>query len=202
MKQMKSLFKQDEMPQNVLGEEATELTSIKLNAFANFLNLNPYGSDGIFKQKLYPISNNSIEPLLVCCPTSYCCMDGACQPRSLLMLTCTNQIPEVTLIKSIKVFKNVLVLSAHCPRCETCYFVDHETYGPSNDKQRAYLNDAVYLKIGQPVLGYPGQLAIWFEYTYIDNHWLYLSAQYYHNLLSSNSCHSLYYLEYLASQCS
>jgi hypothetical protein len=149
MKQMKSLFKQDEMPQNVLGEEATELTSIKLNAFADFLNLNPYGSDGIFKQKLYPISNNSIEPLLVLCPTFYCCMNGACQPRSLLMLTRTNQIPEVTLIKSTKVFKNVLVLSAHCPRCETCYFVDHETYGPSNDKRRAYLNDAVYLKVGQ-----------------------------------------------------
>ena len=60
-----------------------------------------------------------------------------------------NQIPEVTLIKSTKVFKNVLVLSAHCPRCETCYFVDHETYGPSNDKRRAYLNDAIYLKVGQ-----------------------------------------------------
>ena len=87
MKKMKSLFKQDEMPLNVLGEEATELTSIKLNAFANFLNLNPYGSDGIFKQKLYPISNSSIEPLLVLCPTSYCCMDGACQPCSLLMST-------------------------------------------------------------------------------------------------------------------
>ena len=78
MKQMKSLFKPDEMPQDVLGEEATELTSMKLNAFADFLNLNPYGPDGKFKQKLYPISNNSIEPLLVLCPTSYCCMDGAC----------------------------------------------------------------------------------------------------------------------------
>jgi hypothetical protein len=35
---------------------------------------------------------------------------------------------------------------------------------------------------------------MWFEYAYIDNHWLYLSAQYYHNLLSFNSCHFLYYL--------
>jgi hypothetical protein len=53
------------------------------------------------------------------------------------------------LIKGTKIFKNALVLSAHCPQCETSYFVDHETYGPSNDKQKTYLNDAAYLKVGQ-----------------------------------------------------
>jgi hypothetical protein len=148
-KKLKSLFKPDEMPEDLLGEEATELTSIKLNAFANLLGLNPYGSDGKFKQKLYPISNQSIEPLLVICPTSYCCMDNGCEPRSLLMLTRTNQIPEVTLIKGTKIFKNVLVLSAYCPKCDTSYFVDHETYGPLNDKRKTYLNDATYLKVGQ-----------------------------------------------------
>ena len=41
----------------------------------------------------------------------------------------------------------------------------------------------------RPILGYPEQLAIWFVYTYIDNHLLYLSAEYYHNLLLSNFCH-------------
>jgi hypothetical protein len=148
-KKMKSLFKTDEMPQDLLGDEATELTSIKLNAFANFLGLNPYDSDGIFQQKLYPITKDSIEPILVLCPTSYQCMDGACEPHSLLMLTRTNQVPEVTLIKGTKIFKNVPVLSAHCPRCKTCYFVDHETYGQSKDRQKTYLNDAVYLKVGQ-----------------------------------------------------
>src|SRR5258708_21867993 len=106
-KKMKSLFKTDEMPQDLLGDETTELTSIKLNAFANFLGLNPYDSDGIFQQKLYPITRDSIEPILVLCPTSYQCMDGACEPRSLLMLTRTNQVPEVTLIKGTKIFKNV-----------------------------------------------------------------------------------------------
>ena len=43
----------------------------------------------------------------------------------------------------------------------------------------------------KPILGYPGQLAIWFVYAYIDNHLLYLFAQYYYNLLLSNFCHFL-----------
>jgi hypothetical protein len=148
---MKTLFTMDEMPEDLLGDEATELTSMKLNAFADLLGLNPYNSDGTFHQKLYPISNESIEPILVLCPTSYQCMDGECDPRSLLMLTRTNQVPKATLIKGTKIFKDVSVLSAHCPRCKTCYFVDHETHdhGPPNDRQKTYLNDAVYLKIGQ-----------------------------------------------------
>ena len=148
-KKMKSLFKTDEIPADLLGDVATELTSTKLDAFANLLGLNPYDSDGKFQQKLYPISKDSIEPLLVLCPTFYQCMDGGCEPRSLLMLTHTNQVPEVTLIKGTKIFKDVPVLSAHCPKCKTCYFVDHETYGPANDRQKTYLNDAVYLKVGQ-----------------------------------------------------
>jgi len=118
-KRIKSLFTADEMPEGLSGEEATKLTSIKFNAFADCLGLNPYNSDGIFQQKLYPISNESIEPILVLCPTSYQCMDGECQPRSLLMLTCANKVPKVTLIKGTKIFKNVSVLSAlvlmgHC----------------------------------------------------------------------------------------
>ena len=70
-KRMKSLFKMNEIPDDLLGEQATELTSIKLDAFAKLLGLNPYDSDGIFQQKLYPISNESIEPILIVCPTSY-----------------------------------------------------------------------------------------------------------------------------------
>ena len=68
---MKSLFIADEMPDDLSEEKATELTSMKLNAFADCLGLNPYNSDGIFQQKLYPISNESIEPILVLYPTSY-----------------------------------------------------------------------------------------------------------------------------------
>ena len=146
---MKSLFTKKEMPEDLMGAEATELTSNKLNAFANLLGLNPYGPDGKFLQKLYPISKDSIEPILVLCPTSYKCMDGNCQPRSLLLLPRANQIPEVTLIKGIKIFKRVSVLSAYCPKCNTAYFVADETYGPPSDRQKAYLNDALYLKVGQ-----------------------------------------------------
>ena len=152
-KKMKTLFKADEIPADIAGDESIELISSKLNDFADLLGLNPYNSDGTFKQKLYPISDSSIEPVLVLCPTSYQCMDAECDPRSLSMLTHANQIPEVTLIKGTRVFKDVAVLSAHCPRCKTAYFVDHETYGPPNDRQKTYLNDAIYLKIGQNTYG-------------------------------------------------
>jgi len=47
-KRMKTLFKMNEIPDDLLGEQATELTSIKLDAFAKLLGLNPYDSDGIF----------------------------------------------------------------------------------------------------------------------------------------------------------
>jgi len=117
-KKMKSLFKINEIPDDVL-------------------------------EKLYPISNESIEPILILCPISYQCMDGACEPCSLLMLNRTNQVPEVILIKGTKIYKNVSVLSAYCLKCKTSYFVDHETHGPPNDRLKTYLNDAVYLKVGQ-----------------------------------------------------
>src|SRR6266511_4237068 len=76
-------------------------------------------------------------------------MDNQCQPRSLLLWTRQQQIPEVTLIKGIKIFKKVSVLTGHCSKCKALYCVDHETFGPSNARKKAYLNDAHYLKIGQ-----------------------------------------------------
>ncbi len=76
-------------------------------------------------------------------------MDNQCQPRSLLLWTQQQQIPEVTLIKGTKIFKKVSVLTGHCPKCKALYCVDHETFGPSNARKKAYLNDAHYLKIGQ-----------------------------------------------------
>jgi hypothetical protein len=146
---MKSLFTNQDRPSDLTGSEARELLSIKLDAFAKLLGLNPIGEDGKFIQKIYPVSNDVIQPILVLCPSSYTCMNAGCQPHSLLMLTHLNQVSEVTLIKGTKIFKNVSVLSAHCPKCKTLYFVDHETYGPMNARKRIYLNDAYYLKIGQ-----------------------------------------------------
>ncbi|KAF8809167.1 hypothetical protein BYT27DRAFT_7285400, partial [Phlegmacium glaucopus] len=106
-KKLKSLFKQNEMPDDLTGSEARELMSIKLDSFQNLLGLNPFGPNG------QPIKRLS------------------------------------TLIKGTKIFKNVSVMSAYCPKCNTSYFVDHEAYGPSHQRKRTYLNDACYIKIGQ-----------------------------------------------------
>ncbi|KAF8804004.1 hypothetical protein BYT27DRAFT_7108192 [Phlegmacium glaucopus] len=78
-KKMKSLFKQNEMPDDLTGSEARELMSIKLDSFANLLSLNPFGPNGQLIKKLCPISNDNIQLILVLCPTSCECMDGACQ---------------------------------------------------------------------------------------------------------------------------
>jgi len=148
-RKLKTLFKKKELPENLIGEESKEAMSAKLNSFANLLGLNPFGSNGKLIQKLAPISNADIQPILVLCPTSYECMDNQCQPRSLLLWTRQQQIPEVTLIKGTNIFKKVSVLTGHCPKCKALYCVDHETFGPSNARKKAYLNDAHYLKIGQ-----------------------------------------------------
>ena len=86
-RKLKTLFKKKELPEDLIGEESKEAMSAKLNSFATLLGLNPFGSDGKFIQKLAPVSNNNIQPILVLCPTSYECMDIQCQPRSLLLWT-------------------------------------------------------------------------------------------------------------------
>ena len=131
-RKLKTLFKKKELPENLIGEESKEAMSAKLNSFANLLGLNPFGSNGKLIQKLAPISNADIQPILVLCPTSYECMDNQCQPRSLLLWTQQQQIPEVTLIKGTNIFKKVSVLTGHCPKCKALYCVDHETFGPLN----------------------------------------------------------------------
>ena len=148
-RKFKTLFKKKEIPEDLIGEDSKEAISIKLNSFANLLGLNPFRPDGKLIAKLAPVSNQNIQPVLVLCPTSYECMDIKCQPRSLLLWTRQQQIPEVTLIKGTNIFKKVSILTAHCPKCKAIYCVDHETYGPLNARKKAYLNDAYYLKIGQ-----------------------------------------------------
>ena len=148
-KRLKTLFKKKEIPIELIGIESREIISIKLDSFANMLGLNPFGSNGQLIRKLQPVSDNDIQPILVLCPKSYECMDGKCKPRCLLLQTRQSQIPEVTLIKGSKIFKNVSVLTGHCPNCKTAYFVDHEKYGPSQERKKTFLNDAKYLKVGQ-----------------------------------------------------
>lgn len=79
-RKLKTLFKKKKCPENLVGEESKEAISAKLNNFANLLGLNPFGSNGKLIQKLAPISNNDIQPILVLCPISYECMDIQCQP--------------------------------------------------------------------------------------------------------------------------
>ncbi len=148
-RKLKTLFKKKEISEDLMGEESKEMLSIKLNSFANLLGLNSFGPNGELIQKLAPVSNHDIQPILVLCPTSYECMDIECQSRSLLLWTRQQQIPEVTLIKGIKIFKRVSVLTGHCPKCKAVYAVDHETYGPPNARKKTYLNDAQYFKVGQ-----------------------------------------------------
>ncbi len=69
----------------------------------------------------------------------------------MLLWTRQQQIPEVILIKGIKIFQKVSVLHGHCPKCKTVYSIDYETYGPPNARKKAYLNNAHYLKIGQSI---------------------------------------------------
>ena len=69
----------------------------------------------------------------------------------MLLWTRQQQIPEVTLIKGIKIFQKVSVLHGHCHKCKTVYSIDYETYGPPNAQKKAYLNNAHYLKIGQSI---------------------------------------------------
>src|SRR6266498_5623728 len=67
--------------ENVSDIEDQSVGNAKLNSFANLLGLNPFGSNGKLIQKLAPISNADIQPILVLCPTSYECMDNQCQPQ-------------------------------------------------------------------------------------------------------------------------
>ena len=44
------------------------------------------------------------------------------------------------------------VLSGKCPKCETIYYVDHESVEQNTDNpHKVYLNSAKYLKVGQSV---------------------------------------------------
>ncbi|KAF8807098.1 hypothetical protein BYT27DRAFT_7101378, partial [Phlegmacium glaucopus] len=81
--------------------------ALKLGAFAQILNLNPYHKSGKFDKKLLPVSHKAIQPVLVICPTSLTCEDTRCEPRGLLQNTRVRDIPSVTLIKGITIYQNV-----------------------------------------------------------------------------------------------
>jgi hypothetical protein len=59
----------------------------------------------------------------------------------------------VVLLKGTAVYQNVPVLSGKCNKCQAIYYADHESGFPDNNasisRQRLYLNQAQYLKVGQ-----------------------------------------------------
>src|SRR6266498_1757611 len=82
------------------------------------------------------------------------CISSSCprSGRSLLRSGKIEDIPNVTLIKNTTVYKNVAILSALCPACDTIYHVDHDIVrSPSGGRAQVYLNSASYLKIGHRI---------------------------------------------------
>ncbi|KAF8812590.1 hypothetical protein BYT27DRAFT_7086866, partial [Phlegmacium glaucopus] len=120
------LFKKSENPKDIEDNDIVTSLALKLGAFAQILNLNPYHKNGKFDKKLLPISHKAIQPVLVICPTSFTCEDTRCEPRGLLQNTRVRDIPSVTLIKGITIYQNVPVLTGVCTTCNTTYSADHE----------------------------------------------------------------------------
>ena len=98
----------------------------KLDGLAKLLDLYPYDSDGQFQGKIKAVSYKSIKAAQVICPISITCETTSCNPRSLLQNTRLRDIPRATLIKGSEIYKNVQVLTGHCPSCQTTYLADHE----------------------------------------------------------------------------
>lgn len=82
------------------------------------------------------------------CISSSCSRSGC----SLLRSGKIEDISNVTLIKNTTVYRNVAILSALCPACDTIYHVDHNIVtSPGGGRAQVYLNSAVYLKIGRRI---------------------------------------------------
>jgi hypothetical protein len=126
--------------------------ALKLNKFANILDLLPYTKSGRFKGKTNTISLDKVQPVTVICPQVFSCQTATCNPRSLLQSTRDRDIPQVTFIKGNDVFHNVQVLTGQCPNCETTYSADHERFKANETSwNRVYINSAKHLKIGQSI---------------------------------------------------
>src|ERR1700756_4462613 len=133
-------------------DQVLSVTCTKLVALAQMLEYYPLDNNGNFLGKLKPVSQRSVHPVLMICPTSVQCMTSTCNPRSLLQATKTRDVPKVTLIKNFTMYHNVPVLTGKCPSCLTLYHADHERAlvpTEQNTWNRVYLNSAKYLKVGQ-----------------------------------------------------
>jgi len=149
----KLLKESDEGP-NTTEDQIVTTLSMRLDALAKLLKLNPCSKSGKIKQKLKPVSYKAIEAVHVVCPDSFQCETLSCKPRSLQQITRLRDIPLVTLIKGFTIYENCPVLTGQCPECNATYYADHErapVEGGQQNYTKVYLNSAKYLKIGQNI---------------------------------------------------
>jgi len=128
---------------------------IKLDSLSKLLKLYPYGTHGQLQQPLKPLSEKEIEAVHVICPASMKCQTITCEHQSILLETRDGDVPRVTLIKDMKIYNRVHVLSGKCFTCGTIYYGDHESSqqnGAEDGRSKFYLNSTKYLKVGQSLL--------------------------------------------------
>ena len=147
----RTLMKHKELPQNL--DDAALVTPIatKLDSMASVLKLEPvFSKSGKLKHKLATIAQHKITGVHVICPTSMECEDLNCKPFALAQDTQPKDIPKVTLIEGITIYKGVHVLSGKCSHCDAKYYADHEGINQASGRRnRIYLNSAKYMKVGQ-----------------------------------------------------
>ena len=149
-----TLFRQKEDRNSLSHIQVTTTIATKLDTLAKGLHLSPYNNQGHLIKRLDSISDESIQPALVVCPKSVECEQATCQKGSLYQESRDRDIPRVTLIKGTQLICGVQVLVAKCARCKTSYHADHQRIlhsSRTDSWNRAYLNNATYLKIGQAV---------------------------------------------------
>jgi hypothetical protein len=150
-KDVDTLFKASEQKPKLNINQVQNAIGIKLDLLTKLLGLYPYDSHGQYQKMLKPVSDKDIEPIHVICPTSLECQTISCNHRSLLLDTRDRDVPRVSLVKGMKIYDGVHVLSGKCPTCGTRYYADHEISqsGIQGEKRKFYLNSAKYLKVGQ-----------------------------------------------------
>ena len=146
-----SIFKSSEQKPKMNVNQVQNTIGIKLDILTKLLGLYPYDSHGQSQQMLKPVSDKDIEPIHVICPVSMQCQTISCNHWSLLLDSRDRDVPQVTLIKGMKIYNGVHVLSGKCPTCGTRYYADHESSQQDGhgERRRFYLNSAKYLKVGQ-----------------------------------------------------
>ena len=149
-----SLFKSRDNLPSLSHVQVTNTIAAKLDILAKGLELNPFNKHGHLVHKLQPISQEDIQPALVICSQAMECEQPSCDKGSLRQETRDRDVPRVTLIKGTEIISKVQVLVGKCSSCKTNYYGDHHRVlknARTDTWDKAYLNSAQYLKIGQTV---------------------------------------------------